>query len=59
MRDAAYEPLIQAAFERLCAAKTDIDRRLAGFLFHRLVERRNAARTAQEIARLERAKGLR
>lgn len=54
-----YEPLIQAAFMALVNARSHVDRRLAGKHFTDLIRARNAERTQQEIARLERARGLR
>lgn len=54
-----HEQMVQVAFEQLLSAKTDTDRRIAGKNFTLMVQQRNESRTQQEIARLERAKGLR
>jgi hypothetical protein len=54
-----YEPYIQAAFEALLAAQTPLDKRITCDHFTQLIRARNAVRTEQEIARLERARGIR
>lgn len=59
MTSADYEPYIQAAYEALLAAESDVAKRLCCDHFTALIRARNAERTEQEIARLERAKGLR
>lgn len=56
---AAYEAIIQAAFQELLRATTPEGRQLAGMHFTRAIRLRNAERTPQEVAALERKRGLR
>jgi hypothetical protein len=59
MTEDDYEPFVQAAYEGLLAAKTPEDERIACAHFTQLIRARNAARTPEEISRLERERGLR
>lgn len=50
---------VDDAYHRMVAATTDESRRLWGDRFTAYCHERNAARTAEEVAEIERAKGLR
>ena len=59
MNAADYEGFIHAAWRSFLAAEGIEEQRQRCNEFTQLVRARNAARSEQEIARLERAKGLR
>lgn len=57
--DELYAPAIETAFQRLLMANGKHERLAAGSSFTRLIRARNAERSATEIRKLERQKGLR